>query len=633
MKKHCLLLGLLPLLCLCAGLGSILSCGNPAGGNDTPPTTGRILGTVSFTGALDSSGIIVSAEAVVGPVTKTVEQAIANARKPTSRTIAAKATTDTKGSYTLADLPAGAYTVYASSKNALEQAVTTSVTVVAGKDVTAADLDLTPTGSIAGKATLSGASTGNLGTVVFIAGTSYCAITDDNGVYASHDGYTSVAVSGVLVAVGTTTQANTLNLNPGTSSSLTIDCPGGGITTPSGSISVAQGVPVSISALPSKSSFFVNWKIVSGNGVTFGDPSSISTTVTLSGGSATIQASFAREFVYVTLSGGNSMIGYSVDPETGKLSLINGGTISTGAYPLGIASTPDGRFLCQTNVNGNTIYTYNIDNRTGIPTYTLNTASNTAAKPYKIAVDPGSRWLYVISGITSNWITPFAIDAANGYLTPISQCPAQGSSQADGIVEPTGKYLYTADDGTNTISTYLINQTTGVLTAVGGVSVVGSNPYPYDLAAHPSGLYLYSANYGTKTITSYSINPTTGALSPIGSPVSAGSLPQSIDIDPSGRFLYAGDAASGATKISGFGIASDGTLTTLVGSPFTLDSDCQAIAVDPSGKYLYTANYYSQTVGAMSVNPTNGALTKIGNYITAGSTPHPGYIKVVRTYY
>jgi hypothetical protein len=57
------------------------------------------------------------------------------------------------------------------------------VNVSAGKDVTAADLNLTPTGKISGIVTLNNALNGNLGIVVFIAGTSYSAMTADNGSY------------------------------------------------------------------------------------------------------------------------------------------------------------------------------------------------------------------------------------------------------------------------------------------------------------------------------------------------------------------------------------------------------------------------------------------------------------------
>jgi formylglycine-generating enzyme required for sulfatase activity len=75
------------------------------------------------------------------------------------------------------------YTIYASSKDSQEKAVKSGITVTAGKSVRATELNLTPIGNISGKARLDGAASGNLGIMVFIAGTSYAAMTDDTGAY------------------------------------------------------------------------------------------------------------------------------------------------------------------------------------------------------------------------------------------------------------------------------------------------------------------------------------------------------------------------------------------------------------------------------------------------------------------
>jgi len=165
------------------------------------PTTGGIVGHALFSGESDNSGITMSAESVDGSgKTLAVKQTFSMGIM-TARAVAALCTTDANGAYSLTGLAAGTYTVYASSQNSLEKAVTTGVTVVAGKDVTAADLNLTPTGQISGKATLNGAASGNLGIVVYIAGTSYSAMTDDSGGYTisavpASTGYVLVASTG-----------------------------------------------------------------------------------------------------------------------------------------------------------------------------------------------------------------------------------------------------------------------------------------------------------------------------------------------------------------------------------------------------------------------------------------------------
>ncbi|MDR1565903.1 MAG: hypothetical protein LBS48_01305, partial [Treponema sp.] len=81
-------------------------------------------------------------------------------------------------------MEAGTYTVYASSADAQERAVAANVVVASGQAVTAEDLALTAVGNITGYVILdSNITAGNLGSLVFVAGTSYMAVTADNGKY------------------------------------------------------------------------------------------------------------------------------------------------------------------------------------------------------------------------------------------------------------------------------------------------------------------------------------------------------------------------------------------------------------------------------------------------------------------
>jgi len=206
----------------------LLSCQNPLSPGSSASTTGKIEGHARYTGLSDHSGITISAESTDGTKTLTVSRMLAGVGVG-SKAVAAQVVTDATGAYKLTGLPEGTYTVYASSQNSFEKAVTTGVTVVAGESVTASDLCLTPTGQISGTATLNGATSGNLGIVVFIAGTSYSAMTDDTGAYTissvpagtgyvlvastSKQGY-DTAITNVEVTAGSTTTAATLNLPP-----------------------------------------------------------------------------------------------------------------------------------------------------------------------------------------------------------------------------------------------------------------------------------------------------------------------------------------------------------------------------------------------------------------------------------
>ena len=57
------------------------------------------------------------------------------------------------------------------------------------------------------------------------------------------------------------------------------------------------------------------------------------------------------------------------------------------------------------------------------------------------------------------------------------------------------------------------------------------------VVVHPSGKFAYVANCGSNDVSMYTINATTGALTSIGT-IAAGTSPVSMAVDPAGKFAY-----------------------------------------------------------------------------------------------
>jgi hypothetical protein len=125
------------------------------------------------------------------------------------------------------------YTIYASSRDSKEKAVAVNVTALEGKAITAAELNLTPVGSLTGKVTLDGASSGNEGFLVFIAGTSYMAVTDSLGNFTISDvpvgaNYTVIIMKGSYTTIWGTQPVNAGNItNLGSRELRSVDISGG----------------------------------------------------------------------------------------------------------------------------------------------------------------------------------------------------------------------------------------------------------------------------------------------------------------------------------------------------------------------------------------------------------------------
>lgn len=189
---------------------------------------GRIVGKATFANTESHIGIVVSLEQVDRHMVQNIARATTgNLPDLSTRVLKDQTTTDAAGAYRFESVPEGFYIVYATSKDSAEHAAYTSVQVIEGRETTAPDLSLTAVGHIAGKVVLDDNETGNIGFIVFIAGTSYMAITDDKGDFTissvpSDTDYEIVIMrnsdtfqwaTDVTVAAGSTTDLGTLGLS------------------------------------------------------------------------------------------------------------------------------------------------------------------------------------------------------------------------------------------------------------------------------------------------------------------------------------------------------------------------------------------------------------------------------------
>ena len=151
---------------------------------DDAVTTGKIVGKATYTNTANHAGIqvtLVSSDGIVAYDSQI------SSRSRSNVAVMKNVVTSESGEYSFENVKEGVYTIYASSDDSTEKAVLTNVVVQANQVVTAADLNLTATGSISGKVTIDGKENGNLGITVVIAGTSYLAVTTDAGVFTISD--------------------------------------------------------------------------------------------------------------------------------------------------------------------------------------------------------------------------------------------------------------------------------------------------------------------------------------------------------------------------------------------------------------------------------------------------------------
>jgi 6-phosphogluconolactonase (cycloisomerase 2 family) len=277
----------------------------------------------------------------------------------------------------------------------------------------------------------------------------------------------------------------------------------------------------------------------------------------------------------------------------------------------------------------NTISSFTVNSCTGdlTPTNPASVSANgNQFGAEDMAVDPSGRFLYV-ANLMSNatdlaTIAMFTINSTTGVLTPTTPPTVATGFFPQGIgIDPSGKFVYTANSDDNTVSMFTVNQNTGVLTPT-TPPTVAAGWSPGSVTVDPSGRFAYVTNQIDDTVSMYTIDSVTGVLTPMTpATVPTGGAPFAVTIDPSGKFAYVPNAYDVNNAVSEYTVDSATGVLTPTSQGFATAGDSPTfVAVDPGSKFAYVVNRMAKTVSAYSINPSSGDLVLIGS-LAAGSQP------------
>jgi 6-phosphogluconolactonase len=246
------------------------------------------------------------------------------------------------------------------------------------------------------------------------------------------------------------------------------------------------------------------------------------------------------------------------------------------------------------------------------PVFLTATATAQSGSPCNNTVG-SHEFAYVANEDGSN-VSGYIIHAANGHLTPVEGSPFYtGKSGPTSVaVNQAGTFLYVTnhDARDNDVAGFSIDCETGRLTPVPG-SPFAAGSGPSAITIDPSGRYAYVSNSGSNNVSAFHIDENSGRLMPVsGSPFAAGSSPSSVAVDSSGQFVYVTNKAS--NNVSGYTInATTGALTAISGSPFAAGTSPISVAVDPNDRFVYVANQGSDNISGFSISLPTGGLVAL----------------------
>jgi len=232
-----------------------------------------------------------------------------------------------------------------------------------------------------------------------------------------------------------------------------------------------------------------------------------------SGGSEPNAVAQHGNLVYVLNVGGSSnVVGFRLNAGGQVQRIPNSIRFLTtnNSEAASLAFSPNGQFLLVTERATNNIDAFRVQADGTLAPIVVNLSPDPGA--FSVTFAPNGAALVSETGTAggndASAISSYFV-AANGTLVAISTgVPTLGNANCWNAITPDGRFVFTSNAGSSTISGFAISAT-GVLTPV-GATVAGTNPSGstnLDIAVSADGKFLYTLNSGTGTIGIFGIQP------------------------------------------------------------------------------------------------------------------------------
>jgi 6-phosphogluconolactonase len=138
--------------------------------------------------------------------------------------------------------------------------------------------------------------------------------------------------------------------------------------------------------------------------------------------------------------------------------------------------------------------------------------------PRHMKFHTSGKWIYVLNELDLS-VTVFDYDAESGTMNPRQTIPTVPKEQlvkekfksaSEIRVHPSGRFVYSANRGHDTITAFRVDEENGQLSVIERESIRGATPRNFNL--DPSGRWLVAAGQDSHTLASFEVNPETGEL-------------------------------------------------------------------------------------------------------------------------
>jgi 6-phosphogluconolactonase len=192
-----------------------------------------------------------------------------------------------------------------------------------------------------------------------------------------------------------------------------------------------------------------------------------------------------------------------------------------GPHPHQVVPDPRGDYLHVVDLGTDSVYAYQLDLRGGVLAVRHQVRLPPGTGPRHLAFHPSGRFAYLAAELAG---TVISFQYAGGVLTPAQRQPSAPNpppgvrnQPAEIVVSPDGRFVHVSNRGPDSISTFAV-AADGLLLARGAQPCGGHTPR--HIALDATGGHLFSANQDSNTVTSFAVNRGDGSLTPRGAALS-----------------------------------------------------------------------------------------------------------------
>ena len=274
-----------------------------------------------------------------------------------------------------------------------------------------------------------------------------------------------------------------------------------------------------------------------------------------------------RRFLYqqVRHDGYSGVLSFRIDHDTGGVTQI--GEVELESDACYVSTDKTGRFLFAAYLFPGMVTVHRIDSD-GAARGPAVDRQLTELYAHYITTDNSNRFAHVPHVTPTDAIYCFRFDETSGRLTPCDppklDTPA-GHGPRHLAYHPTLDIVYANAEQASRVNVYRLNPADCSLEPIQSLSTLPDEGFDgvnstATVRVHPSGKAVYVSNRGHDSIATFTVDSSTGLLSAAGhSPTKE--CPRVFGVDPDGRFLYAGSDHSG--RVTSHRIDSNGQLHSL----------------------------------------------------------------------